>query len=126
MPLPRAIFLEIHQILAAMESGDLEPSLSWAAAHSEDLLPKFSSLQLLSKLQSESKMEVLDYVQRYLAPIADRYKADEFEQLIGCLAFPDQVSQSPYAQFMSQTQRGKLAEELAKQLCKLSGQPYQS
>ncbi|KAG1342863.1 putative protein RMD5 [Cocos nucifera] len=90
----RATFLEIHRILAAMESGDLEPALAWAAAHSDDQLPKF--------------------------------KANEFEQLRGCLALADQVDQSLYARFMSLTQRRKLAEELAKQLSILSVQPYQS
>ncbi|CAN6169577.1 unnamed protein product [Urochloa humidicola] len=129
-------FQEMYGILEAMKARNLEPALSWAANHHDQLLQNGSMLEfklyqlqfveILSKgSRAGSKDEALQYARTHLAPFASVHK-EEFQKLMACLLWAGRLDQSPYSELMSSAHWDKLAEELTHQFCSLLGQSRES
>ncbi|CAI8608649.1 unnamed protein product [Vicia faba] len=127
-------FLEMYQILQAMQNQNLEPALNWAASNSDklaqsgssDIVLKLHSMQFVKILQNGgSRDEALHYARTHLSPFASSHIA-EVQKLMTCLLWPGKLDKSPYHALLSPSNWDKLAEELKRQFCNLLGQSYNS
>lgn len=126
-------FLEMYQILQAMQNQNLEPALNWAATNSDklaqsgsDIVLKLHSMQFVKLLQNGgSRDEALHYARTYLSPFATSHIA-EVQKLMACLLWPGKIEKSPYHALLSPSNWDRLAEELKRQFCNLLGQSYNS
>ncbi|WVZ22373.1 hypothetical protein V8G54_000917 [Vigna mungo] len=125
-------FLEMYQILEAMQNQNLEPALNWAATNSDkldlsgsDIVLKLHTMQFVKVLQNGSREEALSYARTQLSPFASRYMT-EIQKLMGCLLWTGKLDRSPYHALLSPSNWDKLAEELKRQFCNLLGQSYNS
>nr|GMD02717.1 protein RMD5 homolog [Ipomoea batatas] len=127
----RLQFIEMHRILEAMKSRNLEPALSWVCANRErldsgsSLELKLRGLQYLNILQNRSQQDALCYARTYLAPLASPHMT-EVQKLMGCLVWAGKLEKSPYSELISPTQWEKLAVELNHEFCALLGQSRKS
>lgn len=128
----KAPFVEMYQMLEQMKSRNLQPALSWASAHSDELLKKGSSLefklhclQFVQILQGGSRTDALKYARRSFAPFASRHMGD-IQKLMASLLWVDRPETSPYSEFLSLTHWDALALELTQECCSLLGQSYES
>ncbi|KAK7386680.1 hypothetical protein VNO78_27015 [Psophocarpus tetragonolobus] len=125
-------FLEMYQILEAMQNQNLEPALNWAATNSDKLAQrgsaivlKLHSMQFVKILQNGSREEALHYARTHLSPFASSHMT-EIQKLMGCLLWTGKLDRSPYHALLSASNWDKLAEELKRQFCNLLGQSYNS
>lgn len=128
----RCQFEEMHQILEAMKSKNLEPALSWVSenharlkASGSDLELKLLKLQYMDILQKKSQQDALNYMRTYLSPFSSSHM-DEIQKLMGCLLWAGKVEQSPYADLIAPSQWEKLSEELAEEFCSFLGRSLRS
>ncbi|KAJ1388245.1 Zinc finger, RING-type [Sesbania bispinosa] len=128
----KAPFLEMYQILEAMQKQNLEPALNWAATNSDklaqsgsDIVLKLHSMQFVKILQNGSRDEALHYARTHLSPFASSHMAD-IQKLMGCLLWTGKLDKSPYHALLSPSNWDGLAEELKRQFCNLLGQSYNS
>ncbi|KAE8718525.1 Zinc finger family protein, putative isoform 1 [Hibiscus syriacus] len=126
----KLFFQELHQLLEAMKSWNLELSLKWAAANSNKLKENGSDLQLrlhlqfLKILQKGSIDEALKYARTNFVSFAGNHMA-EIQKLMGCLFYSDRLHESPYAHLFSPTNWDRVTEGLTRQFCNLLGQSYE-
>jgi hypothetical protein len=126
-------FLEMYQILQAMQNQNLEPALNWAAANSDklaqsgsDIVLKLHSMQFIKILQNGgSRDEALHYARTHISPFATSHITD-VQKLMTCLLWPGKLEKSPYHALLSPSNWDRLAEELKRQFCNLLGQSYNS
>ena len=125
-------FLEMYQILEAMQNLNLEPALNWAATNGDklaqsgsDIVLKLNSMQFVKILQNGSREEALHYARTHLSPFATSHMTD-IQKLMGCLLWTGKLDRSPYHALLSASNWDKLAEELKRQFCNLLGQSYNS
>lgn len=125
-------FLDMYQILEAMQNQNLEPALKWAATNSDklaqsgsDIVLKLHSMQFVKILQHGSRDEALHYARTYLSPFASSHMA-EIQKLMACLLWTGKLDRSPYHALLTPSNWDKLAEELKRQFCNLLGQSYNS
>ncbi|MCH84987.1 RMD5-like protein, partial [Trifolium medium] len=126
-------FLEMYQILQAMQNHNLEPALNWAATNSDklaqsgsDIVLKLHSMQFIKILQNGgSRDEALHYARTHISPFATSHIAD-VQKLMTCLLWPGKLEKSPYHALLSPSNWDRLAEELKRQFCNLLGQSYNS
>ncbi|CAA2986473.1 RMD5 homolog A-like [Olea europaea subsp. europaea] len=125
-------FLEMYQILEAMESHNLEPALNWASTNKEQLIRsgsdielKFHRLRFVEILQNNSSDEALKYARTFFAPYASSHMA-EIQKLMACLVWAGSLDSSPYSELLSPVHWDKLAEEFIRQFCNLIEQSYES
>ncbi|KAA8536336.1 hypothetical protein F0562_028814 [Nyssa sinensis] len=125
-------FVEMHRILEAMRTRNLEPALNWASTNREQLKQigsnlelKLHRLQFVEILQKRGRADALNYARTYLAPFASLHM-DEIQKLMGCLLWAGKLDRSPYTELMAPSHWEKLAEELTRHLCTFLGQSYES
>jgi hypothetical protein len=126
-------FLEMYQILQAMQNQNLEPALNWAATNSDklaqsgsDIVLKLHSMQFIKILQNGgSRDEALHYARTHISPFATSHITD-VQKLMTCLLWPGKLEKSPYHALLSPSNWDRLAEELKRQFCNLLGQSYNS
>lgn len=125
-------FVEMYQILEAMQNLNLEPALNWAATNGDklaqsgsDIVLKLHSMQFVKVLQNGSREEALHYARMHLSPFATSHMTD-IQKLMGCLLWTGKLDRSPYHALLSASNWDKLAEELKRQFCNLLGQSYNS
>lgn len=125
-------FVEMYQILEAMQNLNLEPALNWAATNGDklaqsgsDIVLKLNSMQFVKILQNGSREEALHYARMHLSPFATSHMTD-IQKLMGCLLWTGKLDRSPYHALLSASNWDKLAEELKRQFCNLLGQSYNS
>lgn len=125
-------FVEMYQILEAMQNLNLEPALNWAATNGDklaqsgsDIVLKLNSMQFVKILQNGSREEALHYARTHLSPFATSHMTD-IQKLMGCLLWTGKLDRSPYHALLSASNWDKLAEELKRQFCNLLGQSYNS
>lgn len=125
-------FLDMYQILEAMQNQNLEPALKWAATNSDklaqsgsDIVLKLHSMQFVKILQHGSRDEALHYARTYLSPFASSHMA-EIQKLMACLLWTGKLDRSPYHALLTPSNWDKLAEELKRQFCNVLGQSYNS
>ncbi|CAK9155647.1 unnamed protein product [Ilex paraguariensis] len=128
----KVFFQEMHQILEAMKSLNLEPALNWAATNHEKLKQNGSNiefrlhrLQFVEILQKRGRDEALKYARTSLAPFATNHMA-EIQKLMACLLWAGKLDSSPYSELLSPTHWEKLTDELTQQFCNLLDQSYTS
>lgn len=128
----RSPFIELHQILEALWSHNLEPAIKWAATQKDHLLQNGSNLELklhrlqfVEILQKGGKLHAVNYARTYLSPYASLHMA-EIQKLMGCLLWAGRLDSSPYAELLSPLHRDKAAEELTQLYCNLLGQSYEN
>ncbi|KAI3445829.1 hypothetical protein Pfo_002494 [Paulownia fortunei] len=126
----RLQFQEIHQILEAVKSRNVEPALNWVSANRErlkesgsDIELKLHKLHFVDILQNRSRADALKYAKTYLAPLAS-YHMNEIQKLMGGLLWAGKLDRSPYADLMDPIHWEKLAEELMRTFCNFSGQSF--
>lgn len=124
----RLQFQEIHQILKAVKSRNIEPALNWVSANQErlkesgsDLELKLHKLHFVDILQNRSRADALKYAKTYLAPLAS-YHMNEIQKLMCSLLWAGKLNRSPYADLVDPIHWEKLAEELMQTFCNFSGQ----
>ncbi|GMH14697.1 hypothetical protein Nepgr_016538 [Nepenthes gracilis] len=125
-------FIEMHHILKAIKSLNLDPALKWAAANREQLKQKGSDLELkllrqqyIEILQKRSRDEALKHARTFLAPFASTHMA-EIQKLMACLLWAGKLDSSPYSDLLSPNNWDELSEELTREFCNLLGQPFES
>lgn len=125
-------FVEMYQILEAMQNQNLEPALNWASTNGDklaqsgsDIVLKLNSMQFVKILQNGSREEALHYARTHLSPFATSHMTD-IQKLMGCLLWTGKLDRSPYHALLSASNWDKLAEELKRQFCNLLGQSYNS
>ncbi|KAL0422468.1 UNVERIFIED_CONTAM: protein RMD5 [Sesamum latifolium] len=126
----RLQFQEIHQILKALKSRNLEPALNWVSTNQERLKESGSNLELklhklhfVDILQNRSRSDALKYARIYLAPLAS-YHMKEIQKLMGSLLWAGKLDKSPYANLVDPIHWEKLAEELMLTYCNFAGQSF--
>nr|XP_027192582.1 protein RMD5 homolog isoform X1 [Cicer arietinum]XP_027192583.1 protein RMD5 homolog isoform X1 [Cicer arietinum]XP_027192585.1 protein RMD5 homolog isoform X1 [Cicer arietinum]XP_027192586.1 protein RMD5 homolog isoform X1 [Cicer arietinum] len=125
-------FLEMYQILQAMQNQNLEPALNWATTNSDklaqsgsDIVLKLHSRQFIKILQNGSRDDALHYARTHLTSFASSHIAD-VQKLMACLLWQGKLEKSPYHELTSQSNWDRCAEELKRQFCNLLGQSYNS
>ncbi|KAL2344456.1 hypothetical protein Fmac_005741 [Flemingia macrophylla] len=125
-------FLEMYQILEAMQNQNLEPALNWATANCDklaqsgsDILLKLHSMQFVKTLQNGSRDDALHYARAHLSPFASSHMGD-IQKLMGCLLWTGKLDRCPYHALLSPSNWDKLAEEFKRKFCNLLGQSYNS
>ncbi|KAL0335016.1 UNVERIFIED_CONTAM: protein RMD5 [Sesamum radiatum] len=125
-----AAFQEIHQILKALKSRNLEPAVNWVSTNQERLKESGSNLELklhklhfVDILQNRSRADALQYARTYLAPLAS-YHMKEIQKLMGSLLWAGKLDKSPYANLVDPIHWEKLAEELMQTYCNFAGQSF--
>lgn len=125
-------FLEMYQILFAMQTRNLAPALNWASTNREkleanksDLELKLHRLQFVDILQKGSRDEAFQYARTYLSPFASNHMA-EIQKLMTSLLWAGKLDSSPYSDLISPNNWDNLAEELTRQYCNILGQSYES
>ncbi|XP_004485638.1 protein RMD5 homolog isoform X1 [Cicer arietinum] len=128
----RSQFLEMHQVIEAMRTRNLQPALTWVTANREKLVQigsnlelKIHTLQYVEVLQNGTRADALKYAKTHLAPFASLNK-DDFHKLMGCLLYAGRLENSPYSELLSPFHWEITTEELARQFCSLMGQSYQN
>lgn len=124
----RLKFIEMHQILEAMKSRNLEPALRWVSENCEQLKEsgpflklRLHKLQFVEILQKGSQADALNYAKTYLAPLAAVHM-DEIQKLMGCLLWVGKLEKSPYSELADPSNWEKLTDEITKQFCNFLGQ----
>ncbi|CAA0817242.1 LisH/CRA/RING-U-box domains-containing protein [Striga hermonthica] len=125
-------FLEMFAILDAIKSRNLMPALTWAAANHEqlnkngsDIELKLHRLQLVEILEKNGRDDALKHARAFLAPFASTHMS-EVQKLMACLLWAGRLDQSPYTELLSPLHWDRLLDELARELCNLIGQSYES
>lgn len=128
----KGLFVEMHQILEALRSRNVEPAINWASANREKLKQispnlelKLHRLQFVEILQKRSRTEALKYARTYLAPFAFVHM-DEVQKLMGCLLWAGKLDTSPYSDLMAASHWENLVEEITLHFCSSVGQSNQS
>ncbi|CAN7108218.1 hypothetical protein BRARA_A00110 [Brassica rapa] len=128
----RQSFVEMYEILEAMERRDLAPALNWAGANSErlkqarsDLEMKLHSLQFLKISQGQNSQEALSYARKHFAVYADSCLY-EIQKLVCSLLWDKNLEQSPYSEFLSPVLWDNAVRELTRQYCNLLGESSES
>lgn len=125
-------FVEMHQIIEAVRSRNLEPALNWVSANREKLTQvgcnlelKLRTLCFVEILQKKSRNEALNYARTYLAPFASVHM-HEVQKLMGCLLWAGKLEKSPYSDITDITHWEKLVDELIQHFCSFMGQSSSS
>ncbi|KAF3508923.1 hypothetical protein F2Q69_00008735 [Brassica cretica] len=131
----RQAFVEMHQIVDAMEKRELGPALNWAASNSEklkqtrsDLEMKLHSLRFLEiAKESQNSQEAINYARKHIAGYADSSSLYEIQKLFCSLLWSKNLGHSPYSKLLSPSRWDKAARELTRQYCNiLLGEPSES
>lgn len=124
----RLKYQEIHQILKALKSRNLDPALNWISENRErlddlgsDLELKLHGLRFVDILQNQSRENALQYAKTYLAPLASVHM-NEIQKLMCSLLWAGKLDNSPYSDLVDPIHWENLAEELRRTICKLLGQ----
>ncbi|KAK6156740.1 hypothetical protein DH2020_010988 [Rehmannia glutinosa] len=125
----RMQFQEIHQILNAIKSKNLEPALNWVSANRErlkesdgDIELKLHKLHFIHILQNQNRADALKYAKTYLSPLASHHM-NVIQKLMGSLLWAGKLDRSPYADLVDPIHWEKLAEELMCAFYDFLGQP---
>lgn len=128
----RLKFVELHEILEAMKSRNLEPALRWVSENLEQLKEcgsllklKLHKLQFVEILQKTSQADALNYAKTYLAPLASVHM-DEVQKLMGCLLWVGKLETSPYSELVDPSNWDRLTDEITEQFCSFLGQSLRS
>ncbi|XP_066926710.1 E3 ubiquitin-protein ligase RMND5A-like isoform X2 [Clytia hemisphaerica] len=121
-------FNEINTILNAFREKNIEPALSWAVSHHEELKSmhselefKLHKLKFLTLLRSGFFKEAL-YYSRKLSAFDGHLK--EIQSLMACFAFMKTgMEKSPYADLFDDSLWVETSDLLAKDACALLGLP---
>ncbi|XP_022869552.1 protein RMD5 homolog [Olea europaea var. sylvestris] len=130
---PDAIFLrvqfqEMHQILEAMKSRNLEPALSWVLTNrarleefGSNIELKLHKLRFVEILQNGPREDAISYAKSCLSPLASRHM-NEIQKLMGSILWAGKLDGSPYSDLIDPTRWEKLSKELFQQFCTFMGQ----
>lgn len=116
----RSELLEMYQILEAIYTNNLQPSLNWVIVNHEKLKENGSSLELIlhqvrfmELLQQGNQTDALKYARAHLAPLAFSYM-DEIQKLMPCLPRIGRLEKCPYFQLLAITNWEKLGGEISR------------
>ncbi|CAG7898879.1 unnamed protein product [Brassica rapa] len=123
----RHSFVEMHQIVDAMEKRDLKPALNWAASNSDklkqarsDLEMKLHSLRFLEiAKESQNSQAAINYARKHIAGYADSSSLYEIQKLFCSLLWSKNIEHSPYSELLSPSRWNNAARELTRQYCNL-------
>ncbi|XP_053575798.1 E3 ubiquitin-protein transferase RMND5B isoform X2 [Bombina bombina] len=127
-------FLEMNQILDALEAQDLRPALEWAISHRQRLRELNSSLEFrLHRLHFISllsggphkQVEALTYA-RHFQPFASLHKKD-IQEMMGSLVYiRNGIENSPYSYLLDEDQWSSISEQFTRDACCLLGLSVES
>nr|AWW15238.1 hypothetical protein [Leavenworthia alabamica] len=128
----RQSFIDMYQILDAMNRRDLQPALNWAAINSDklkqvrsDLVMKLHSLHFLEIAQDKNSKEAINYARKHIATFADRC-LPEIQKLMCSILWNRKLDKSPYSEFLSPALWNNAVKELTQQYCNLLGESSES
>ncbi|CAN8229047.1 unnamed protein product [Cochlearia groenlandica] len=129
----RQSFIELYQILDAMNRRDLGPALHWALSNSDmlklarsDLELKLHSLHFLEISQGQNSKEAINYAIKHIVTFADSC-LPEIQKLVCSLLWNNKLDKSPYSDFLSPDLLWNNAvKELTRQYCNLLGESSDS
>ncbi|KAL8541699.1 hypothetical protein ACS0TY_002819 [Phlomoides rotata] len=123
----RLQYQEIHQILKALKSKNLDPALNWISENRErlkelgsDLELKVHGLRFVDILQNQSRGNALKYAKTHLAPLASVHM-NEIQKLMCSLLWAGKLDKSPYSDLLDPIHWEKFGEELRRTICNLLG-----
>lgn len=124
----RLQYQEIHHILEALKSKNLEPAFKWVSANQERLVESGSDLELklhklhfVDLLQNRGRADALRYARTYLAPLSCRHMK-EVQRLMCSILWAGRLDKSPYADLVDPTHWESFAEEVMRTFCNFTGQ----
>eukprot|EP00249_Psilotum_nudum_P017319 c26259_g1_i1 orf=253-1398(-) len=128
----RAPFFEMYQTLEHIKVRNLEPALTWAKSHREELLQKGSSLEFrllqlkfVQLLHRGKRSDAIQFARGAFGPFATRHMG-EIQRLMGCLLWADRIGSSPYSDLLSPTHWDVIAMDFTRECCSLLCQSYES
>eukprot|EP00249_Psilotum_nudum_P021082 c27964_g1_i1 orf=232-1377(-) len=128
----KAPFVDMYHILEQIKDRNLEPALTWAKLHREELLQKGSSLefkfhqlQFVQLLNKGKRSEAIQYARSTFGQFGPRHIA-EIQRLMGCLLWADRLETSPYSDLLLPTHWEVIAMDFTRECCSLLGQSYES
>ncbi|KAL3814355.1 hypothetical protein ACJIZ3_015623 [Penstemon smallii] len=128
----RLQFQEIHQILEAVKSKNIEPALNWVSANrgklkdsGSDLELKLHKSQFIDAMQNQTPLDALKYARSYLSPFASRHMK-EVQKLMASLCWAGKLDTCPYAPLVPPNHWEKLVDDLMKTFCDSIGQSFRN
>ncbi|KAL3684057.1 hypothetical protein R1sor_002079 [Riccia sorocarpa] len=128
----KAPFYQMYQILDQIRAKKLEPAISWATGHHDELRKQGSSLefklhqlQFINYLHQGGRGAALQYARSSFGPFASNHMM-EIQRLMGCLLWAGRLQSSPYADMLAATHWDTLATEFTTECCSLLGQAHES
>ncbi|KAJ3040401.1 hypothetical protein HDV00_010955 [Rhizophlyctis rosea] len=122
-------FEEMYTILSAMDSGDLDPAVLWAAQRRKELADRGSSLEFelrklvfVRLLQNDRPQEALAYARSCFDQFRSQH-LKEIQRLMGSLLYATRLSTSPYADLLSPTLSHTVTTHFTRDFCYLLGLP---
>jgi hypothetical protein len=125
-------FIELHQILEAINARDVRPAINWAKTKRAELEAigstiefQFHKLQFSNYLRNGQAQEALLYARQHFGHFATK-EMKEIQMLMGSLVYCGQLEFSPYANLVSGMADIDLKAQFARDYCRLLGLPQDS
>ncbi|CAO3676047.1 unnamed protein product [Umbelopsis vinacea] len=117
-------FKEMYDIMQELDKGSTESAIKWASEHKEDLHKRGSNLEFqlhrlrFIKLLESNKMEALYYGRTHFDEFADRHMP-EIRRLMTSLIYQSKLSESPYADLVSEQDCSGIRNTFQRDFCAL-------
>ncbi|GAB5589411.1 hypothetical protein Unana1_04311 [Umbelopsis nana] len=117
-------FKEMYDIMQELDKGITDGAIKWASEHHGELHKRGSSLEFqlhrlrFIKLLESNKMEALYYGRTHFDEFADRHMS-EIRRLMTSLIYHNKLSQSPYADLVSEQDWSGIGNAFQRDFCAL-------
>jgi len=118
---------KLHDILAALQGGDLTPAITWATVHRTVLQRRRSSLefalhrqQFTHLLRGGDSRAALQYARAHFSSLSTEHQ-QEAQQLMGALIYVKNIAESPYASLLDPSHGADLRELFLREACAVMG-----
>ncbi|KAF9410474.1 hypothetical protein BGZ94_001636 [Podila epigama] len=120
-------FMEMFDIIEALKENNLEPALTWATRHRQELEKRSSILEFklhrqryIQLLEANQREEAIAYAKQNFGYFGTRHTQD-IMRLMGCLMFANRIKTSPYADLVVPNTNSDLQHMFTRDFCSLIG-----
>jgi len=123
-------------VVKAMHEKNLQPALTWARQHDEDLRHRGSNLtftlhkqRYLQMLWNGEVVDALQFAKTCLSKFTQSHQLPEVQKLMGCLVFAktrSKLESSPYASLFSEEEWSVARDAFTHDCCIIKGIPLES
>ncbi|KAG6594311.1 RMD5 family protein [Phytophthora cinnamomi] len=132
-PMYRECFIELHQILKAINEHDMQPALDWARKHRKELgrldidiefeLVRLKYVDILES--SPDMMDAVNFANKEL-PYFHQTHAEEVGVLMSCVLYKGKLEESPYKKLFNDDRWDEIHDAVIRACCRLRRVPYRS